>query len=69
MIPKWHESGDLLLTVDLALGSQPKWSTGRPASGPNSVTATCDPWHAHPPRVELPNCSVGPDPRAVRQEG
>jgi len=55
MIPKWHESGDLLLTVALALGSQPNWSTGRPSSGSNCSTATCDTWHARTPLVELPN--------------
>jgi len=69
MIQKWQESGDLLLAVALAQGSQPNWSTGRPASGSDRMNATCDPWHARPPLVELPNLSVGPDPRAVRQEG
>jgi len=55
MVPIWHESGDLLLTVALALCSQQKWSKGRAASGSNSSNATCDPWHARPPLVELPN--------------
>jgi len=69
MIPKWHKSGDLLPTVDLVLGSQPNWTTGRPVSVSKCSTATCDLWHARPPLVEHPNRSVGPDPRAVRQEG
>ena len=48
MIPKWYESGDLLVTVDLALGSQPDWSTDQPPAGSSSSNATCDPWHARP---------------------
>jgi len=43
MIPKWYESGDLLLTVDLALGRRPDWGTGRPASGSNISNETCNP--------------------------